>query len=154
MADITITIHDNFTPKIASILVSEKPRMEHALANQVMKDTNKYVPALTLTFANMAQVVGNRIIYRGPQARYLYYGKVMVDAATGKGPMRIVGKDGSEIIRFRKGARLKPTERPIKYTKSVHPQATDHWIEASKIHNMKKWGKFTERMVIRAINSG
>lgn len=154
MADITITIHDNFTTRIASILVSEKPRMEHALANEVMKDTNPFVPALTLSLANRARVIDNRIIYPGPYARYLYYGKVMVDAATGKGPMRIVGKDGSEIIRFRKGARLKPTERPLKYTKSVHPQATDHWIEVSKIHNMNKWEKFTGRMVIRVLNSG
>lgn len=154
MADITITIHDNFTLKIARLLVSEKPRMEYALANEIMKDTNKYVPALTSAFANMAQVIGNVIVYRGPQCKYLYYGKVMVDAATGKGPMRIVGKDGSEIIRFRKGARLKPTERTLKYTKSVHPQATDHWIDASKIHNMKKWEKFTERMVTRVLNSG
>lgn len=154
MASITVTIHDNFTVELAKKLGEVSTKSEHALANQVMKDTEPFVPALTKSLVNRTQVFGNRIVYPGPYARYLYYGKVMVDSVTGLPAFRIVGKDGSEVFRFRKGARLKPTDRPLKYTKSVHPQATDHWIEVSKIHNMKKWEKFTERMVTSALNSG
>lgn len=79
------------------------------------------------------------IIYPGPYARYLYEGKVMVDSATGKGPMRIVGKNGEEVIRFRKGATLKPTNRDLNIQPSVHKDAQSHWFEASKAQNLEKW---------------
>ena len=82
---------------------------------------------------------GSAIIYPGPYARYLYYGKVMVDSATGKGPMRIVGKDGTEVIRFRKGAKLKPIDRDLKFNKSMNRHAQSHWFEASKAKNLSKW---------------
>jgi len=68
-----------------------------------------------------------------------YYGKVMVDAATGKGPMRIVSEDGTEVIRFRKGAKLRPTDRDLKIQRSMHPKAQSHWFEASKAKNLPKW---------------
>ena len=54
------------------------------LLSQVMKDTSPYVPFLTGSLNARTHVVGNTIIYPGPYARYLYYGKVMVDSVTGK----------------------------------------------------------------------
>lgn len=167
MAGLSITVHDNFTPKIARILASEKPRMEHALAQQVLKDTTPFVPALTLSQANRAQVerkhlyekaevTKNEITWPGPYARYLYYGNVMVDRETGLPAFRIVGKDGSEVFRFRKGAKLKVKEprKKLKYSKAPHEKATDHWVDVSKEKNMKTWEKFTKELVTRALNSG
>ena len=74
---------------------------EIVVAMQALKDTIPFVPALTGVFSNMARTDGNEIVYTGDQARYLYEGKVMVDAATGKGPMNIpdVG------LRWHKGQR-------------------------------------------------
>lgn len=116
---------------------------EKIIAVQVMKDTRPYVPALTMSLNQRTRIIGNHIIYPGPYARYLYEGKVMVDATTGKGPMKIpdVG------YRFHKGAKLKPTNRPLQYTKTVHPKATDHWIDASIAANKTKWTRVAKEAI-------
>lgn len=110
-------------------------RAETIIANQVLKDTTPFVPALNMSLAKRAHVVSNQVIYPGPYARYLYYGKVMVDSVTGKGPANIPGVG----YRFRKGATLKPTDRNLVFTKTVHPQAQAYWFEASKKQNLEKW---------------
>lgn len=133
------TIHTEGLGAIKDKLAKECTRTERIVALQVRKDTSPYVPALTGSLDKRTMVKGSQIIYPGPYARYLYYGKVMVDAATGKGPMRIVGKDGTEIIRFRKGAKLKPLNRDLKIQRSMHPKAQSHWFEASKAKNLPKW---------------
>ena len=115
------------------------------LLSQVMKDTSPYVPFLTGSLNARTHVVGNTIIYPGPYARYLYYGKVMVDSVTGKGPAKIpeVG------YRFRRGATLRPTDRPLTYTKDFHPKATARWFEVAKARNLQKW----ERVLRGAITN-
>lgn len=152
MAGISITIHDNFTPELARKLGETATKSEHAMAMEIMNDTTPFVPALNLVLTRRTQVFGNVIYYPPPYARYLYYGKVMVDRETGLPAFRIVGKDGSEIFRFREGAKLKPIDRPLKYNKSVHPQATDHWIDASKRKNMKKWEKMWGGLIADGLN--
>lgn len=147
MSYLTIKIDDNFSAQLAAKLRQAGPRAAHALAVIIQTDTEPFVPALTLSLSNRTQVVENKIIYPGPYARYLYNGKVMVDAATGKGPMKIAGKDGSEIIRFRKGATLKPIDKPLKIQKSVHPQAQSHWLEGSKAQNLGEWIKEAGELV-------
>lgn len=129
---IRIELEQNIDP---SLLSGRATKLESALAWQILKDTNDFVPALTLSFANRSRVIGNRIIYPGPYARYLHEGKVMVNAATGKGPMKIpeVG------YRWPRGAILRPTNRNLKFNTSVHAKATDHWMDASKAQNMNKW---------------
>lgn len=116
-------------------------KQEIWLANEVLKDTADYVPAsgAPAGMYKRAYTDGNMIVYPGPYARYLYYGKVMVDAATGKGPMHFKDKNGNELIRFRKGATLKATDKDLVYTKSVHKNAQSHWFEASKAQNLDKW---------------
>lgn len=114
-------------------------RAEHAVAVQAQKDTEDYVPMLTGSLKNRTQVVENEIIYPGPYARYLYYGKVMVDSRTGKGPMHFTDQSGNEVIRFRRGATLRPTDRDLEFTKAFHKNAQAHWFEASKAQNLDKW---------------
>lgn len=58
-------------------------KAEHILAVQVQKDTSPFVPFLTGSLDQRTRVDGNEIIYPGPYARFLYYGKVMVDPETG-----------------------------------------------------------------------
>ena len=93
-------------------------KQEKWLANEVLKDTALYVPALTGSFSGRAHTEGNLIVYPGPYARYLYYGKVMA------GP-----KYGPKYA----------TDKDLVYTKSVHPNAQSHWFEASKAQNLDKW---------------
>lgn len=116
---------------------------EHAVAVQAQKDTEPFVPARTLSLSNRTQVRDNLIIYPGPYARYLYYGKVMVNAATGKGPALIpeVG------YRYPKGAKLKPTNRDLDIKTTVHKNAQAHWWEASKAQNLEKWLRVAGRTV-------
>ena len=58
-----------------------------------------------------------------PYARNLHEGKVMVNAATGKGPGVIPGVGP----RWRRGTQLKATGRPLTYTLTKNPEAGPHW---------------------------
>ena len=121
--------------KISDILKSRQERAEKIIATQVMKDTEKYVPALTGSLSARTHMKGHQIVYPGPYARYLYYGKRMVDSQTGRGPFYIpeVG------FRYHRGAVLVPTNEDLKFTKQMHPLATSHWFEVSKAANLEKW---------------
>lgn len=122
-------------------------KAEHILAVQVQKDTSPYVPFLTGSLDQRTKVVGNAIIYPDPYARYLYYGKVMVDSQTGKGPAHYVDKKGNEQIRFRKGAVLRATDKDLVFNKAGHAQAQSHWFEASKAENLEKWVRVADKAV-------
>lgn len=141
------TVHDSGLSAIGDILQKKSTKAENALAIAVQKDTEPFVPALTKTLANSTKVKGGKIIYPGPYARYLYHGKVMVNAATGKGPAHFIDKNGNEAFRFPKGSRLKATDRNLVFTKEVHPNAQDHWFEASKAQNLNKWERIAAKEV-------
>lgn len=148
------TMHVEGLDALKSKLASSGTRVEHAVALQVAKDTSPYVPMKTGVLDNTTRVDGNKVIYSTPYARYLYEGKVMVDAKTGKGPMRIVDENGNEYIRFRKGATLKPTSRDLDISTAVHPKATSHWLEASKAQNLEKWEEFAAKEQLRELKNG
>ena len=59
----------------------------------------------------------------GPYARVQYYGKVMVNAATGKGPMNIPGVG----LRYKRGTVLKVTDRDMQYDTTKNPKAGPFW---------------------------
>lgn len=99
-------------------LAGAASKAEVWLANEVLKDTRPFVPALTMSLANRSHVEGNTVVYPGPYARYLYYGKVM--AGPREGPKYATDKD-------------------LVYTKTVNAQAQSHWFEASKAQNKGKW---------------
>ena len=109
-------------------------RAESVLAQQAMKDTIPFVPALTGSLTQRTRVVGNEVIYPGPYARFLYYGKVMVDPATGS---TYAPKGGTKVA----------TDRNLVFTKTMHPQAQSHWFEASKAQNLDKWLRVAEKAV-------
>lgn len=107
---------------------------EHAVAQQMAKDTTPFVPALTGSLTQRTRVVGNEVVYPGPYARFLYYGKVMVDPNTGSA---YAPKGGTKVV----------TDRNLVFTKSMHPQAQSHWFEASKAQNMEKWLRAADKAV-------
>lgn len=108
-------------------------RANHALANEVMKDTDKFVPFLTGTLKNSARVDGDTITYPGPYAHYQWEGIVYVDPKTGAAG--IPTKTG---FFSRPGVTKVPSGRKLTY----HKQGQDHWIEPSKAANMDKWERF------------
>ena len=111
-------------------------RAESVLAQQVMKDTTPFVPALTGVLTQRTRVVGNKVIYPGPYARVLYYGKVMVDPATGS---TFAPKGGTKVL----------TNRDLVFSKAMHPQAQSHWCEASKAQNLEKWVRVAQKAVAK-----
>lgn len=109
-------------------------RAEHSVAIQVEKDTKPFVPALTGSLTQHARVIGSEVIYPGPYARFLYYGKVMVDPATGS---TYAPKGGTKVI----------TDRNLVFNRAMHPQAQSHWFEASKAQNLEKWVRVADKAV-------
>ena len=117
-------------------LASACSRAEHVLAQQVMKDTTPFVPALTGSLTQRTRVVGNEVIYPGPYSRFLYYGGVMVDPATGSA---YAPKGGHKVV----------TDRDLVFNTTMHPQAQSNWFEASKAQNMEKWVRVADKAVKR-----
>lgn len=129
-----ITVHTDIDAALANKLAVASTKAEHAVAIQAAKDTSPYVPMLTGSLNVRTQVDGGSIIYPGPYARYLYYGKLMVDPNTGSS---YAPKGGTKVL----------TDRNLVFTKSVHPQAQDHWFEASKAQNLDKWLRVADKAV-------
>ena len=119
---------------------------QYWLDSYVMECMEPLMPKQTGTFIHVTEGISQSLAGTGivcaaapPMGRYLYEGKVMVDKATGKGPMKIPNGPGEYILRFREGAVLEATNRPLHYSTHANPAVTDHWFdEAKKIHG-KEW---------------
>ena len=108
-------------------------KAEHELAVQIEKDTAPFVPMRTGSLRERTRVIGNTIVYPGPYARYLCYGKLYVDPLTGsayarKGVTKVPATPEKDLTYWRKGTR-------------------SHWFEASKAKNLKKWVRNAEKAV-------
>lgn len=129
------TVHSNLSG-IGPMLRNASDRAQTAVAIQAQKDTSPYVPALTGSLDQRTRVDENQIIYPGPYARYLYYGKLMVDPATGSS---YAPKGATKVL----------TDKNLVFNKAMHSQAQDHWFEASKAENMDKWLRVAGKAVKR-----
>jgi hypothetical protein len=96
------------------------------LCEEIIKDTDQFVPARTKALAMNVHRHGHAIVYASPYARFQYYVKVMIDPATGS-------------TFAPKGVRKVLTERDLKYSKAVHKHAQSHWFEASRAVNEGHW---------------
>lgn len=85
----------------------------------------KYMPFRTGALATKSKHIksSTEIEVAAPYALYMYYGKVMVNSKTGKGPAFIPGVG----YRYRKGTVLKATERDLNYDLTKHPKAGPFW---------------------------
>ena len=129
------TVHTDLSG-IGPMLRNASNKAQHAVAIQAQKDTSPYVPALTGSLDQRTRVDENQIIYPGPYARYLYYGKLMVDPATGSS---YAPKGATKVL----------TDKSLVFNKAMHSQAQDHWFEASKAENMDKWLRVAGKAVKR-----
>lgn len=93
----------------------------------VLRRIQKYMPYRSGSTIKMmiAQTDINKpeIVLDVPFGRYLYNGKVMVNAETGKGPPVIPGVGP----RWPRGTVLKATDRDLEYTKTKNPNAGPYW---------------------------
>lgn len=105
------------------------------LKNEVVKDTEPFVPFETGILARSAyqsiRGTNDKIIYKGPAARFLYYGHVMVGISSNKAWAN-------------KGETKRTTPKKLVYG-SAHPKATAKWFEKSKTLYVKKWLKVAKR---------
>lgn len=131
---IKISVHTDGFDAVKEAIAKACTRAEHVLAEQMEKDTQPFVPAITGSLTQRTRVVGNTVIYPGPYARFLYYGKVMVDPNTGS---TYAPKGGTKVV----------TDRNLVFKKTMHPQAQAHWGEASKAQNLDKWLRVAEKAV-------
>jgi hypothetical protein len=131
---VTFAMHFGGMEAIKDKLAESCTRAESIVGQQVIKDTAPFVPALTGSLTIRTRLDGNKIIYPGPYARFLYYGKVMVDPQTGS---TFAPKGGTKVL----------TNRDLVFSKAMHPQAQSHWFEASKAQNLDKWIRIAEKAV-------
>lgn len=129
------TVHSNLSG-IGPMLRNASDKAQTAVAIQAQKDTSPYVPALTGSLDQRTRVDKNQIIYPGPYARYLYYGKLMVDPTTGSS---YAPKGATKVL----------TDKNLVFNRAMHSQAQDHWFEASKAENMGKWLRVAGKAVKR-----
>jgi hypothetical protein len=128
------TVHTEGMDALEYIIARACTKAEHAVAEQVEKDTQPFVPMLTGSLTQRTRVDGSTVIYPGPYARFLYYGKVMVDPNTGS---TYAPKGGTKVV----------TDRNLVFNKTMHPQAQAHWFEASKAQNLDKWVRVADKAV-------
>ena len=142
---IKFSVHTEGMDAVKDKLAQGCKKAEHALAVQVMRDTDPFVPMLTGSLMQRTHVEGytagdfgpgsgNVIVYPGPYARFLYYGKVMVDPNTGS---TYAPKGGTKVL----------TDKNLVFNHANHPQAQSHWCEASKAQNLDKWLRVADKAV-------
>lgn len=136
MASPVFTMKTEGFGDIARRMAGMAPKAEHTVAIQMAKDTEKYVPARTKSLSVRTRVSGDTIIYPGPYARFLYYGKLMIDPNTGS-PFAT------------KGATKVVTGKDLNISQAVHGNAQSHWFEASKAQNLERWKRVAGRAVRR-----
>ena len=108
------------------------------LGDRVLESCRACMPHATgdLQQRSKTEDGGRKVVFPGLYARYQYMGKVMVDKDTGKGPMRIATAPGEYMLRFKNGADLIATDRPLKYS---DPNAVPKWFDVAKQRHGKEW---------------
>ncbi len=136
MGAFTFSVDTRGFADIAKRMSRASPQTEHILAVQMAKDTELFVPARTKSLSNRTRVEGDTIIYPGPYARFLYYGKLMIDPNTGSAWAP-------------KGATKVVTGKNLNISQAMHSKAQSHWFEASKAQNLDKWKRVAGRAMQR-----
>lgn len=110
-------------------------KAQERLINQIRIDSERYVPADSLTLSNSAHPENNNteLVYSTPYARFQYMGKVMVDDR------------GSTWAK--KGTKKHVINRDLVYSKERHPEATSKWYEKAEGVYKTQWIKLVKEVV-------
>ena len=116
-------------------------RAQYALDGAIMQSMIPFMPKVNGNFiqrtvAKSAAVQGTGIVYAGvgPEGRFLYEGKVMVDPVTGS-------------TYARPGAKKIVTERELNYNKLANPDVQKEWFLTAKRKDMKEWEDAMNRAI-------
>lgn len=117
-------------------------KAQYQLDGDVMNSMVPFMPMISGSFINTTRaastaVQGSGQVYAayGPQGRYLYEGKVMVDEVTGS-PF---ARRGAKKVLVSQYTGKTAAKENIDYTHQAHPKAQDHWFDAAKAADGKKW---------------
>lgn len=122
---------------------------QYQLDGAVMNSMVPFMPMVTGSFINTTraasaaeQGTGKVFAAYGPQGRYLYEGKVMVDEKTGSPWAR---RGARKVLVSEYTGKTNAREN-ISYTHQAHPKAQDHWFDAAKEADGKTWIKGVKRI--------
>ena len=108
-------------------------KAQFALDTAVMTSMVDFMPMRDGSFVNRTRTesaalagTGEVVAAAGPEGRFLYGGKVMVDPVTGSAWAR---KDAEKVL----------TTQNLRYSKAQHPKAQAHWFDAAKQADSDKW---------------
>lgn len=106
------------------------------LTNELMRLSDPYVPMRNSALKSSARMSneGDAIIYNTPYARYMWYGKVMVDPKTQKACMVFTDKKTGNVVFYSKpNVKKIVTDRDIRYRSGGLRGA--RWVERCWIDN-------------------
>lgn len=124
--NISITLFDGDT---AVEFERKIGKAQYFLDEIIKHDTEPYIPFRTGTLANTANLTESgigKVVYYGPQARYLYEGMLMVSPTTGSSYAALGEK---KIL----------TKKKLQYDKTAHPLAGAMWFDRSEKENKERW---------------
>lgn len=111
-----------------------------------LKRMIKYMPYLTGTLIKQTviqtDISSAQIVTQAPQAKYLFYGKVMVDPK-----YNCAGFLGADGWFSRPGVSKVLTNRDLNYTKTKNPQAGPRWDEAMATNEGKALAADLQRYI-------
>ena len=117
-------------------------KAQYQLDGAVMNSMEPFMPKVTGVFVNVtkaasAAVQGSGKVYAafGPEGRFLYEGKTMVDEVTGSAWAR---KGAIKVLVSEFGGKTK-AKPDLTYTQQAHPEAQSHWFDAAKKKDGKAW---------------
>ena len=117
-------------------------KAQYQLDGAVMNSMVPFMPMETGTFVNVtraasAAVQGSGRVFAayGPQGRFLYEGKGMVDEKTGSPWAR---KGAKKVLVSQYSGKTRAKEA-LTYTKTKHPAAQAHWFDAAKEKDGETW---------------
>ncbi|MFR1834244.1 MAG: hypothetical protein ACLSX5_13970 [Lachnospiraceae bacterium] len=117
-------------------------RAQYQLDGAIMNSMEPFMPKITGSFINVtraasaaAQGSGQAYAAYGPQGRYLYEGKVMVDELTGS----TWARNGARKVLVSQYAGQTKAKEDITYTTQAHPKAQAHWFDVAKKKDGKTW---------------
>lgn len=128
-----------FNPKlIFNNLKSKEKAATKVLKNEIVRTTDRYVPndkgTLRASVIPSLMRNDNYIVYDQNYARFLYYGKVMIDPVT-------------KSAYARKNAKKVLTNRVLKYHGG--PERKYMWFARAKAIHKESWLKLYERIIKR-----
>lgn len=113
---------------------------QFSLDSAVMTSMVPFMPMRDGSFINRTKTesaalagTGEVVAAVGPEGRFLYGGKLMVDPSTGSAWAR---KDAKKVV----------TTKSLRYSKAPHPKAQAGWFDAAKNADGDKWVRTVKKV--------